>query len=428
MKNSALFFVALLQVLAASGLAGAEPGTAIDWPQWRGIHRDGVSHETGLLDRWPEGGPPTVWSSGAGAGFSGISVVDGRLYTMGDREGAQYLLCIDAMTGVRLWERKLGAAFKNPYGDGPRSTPLVDGDLAFAVGTGGLLLAADRKTGEVAWQHDLVEEFGARLPSSGFASSPLTVGDELILEVGGSGGTFMAFVRQDGRVSWSSQADRTAYSSPIAVTIDGTPQVVFWSGAGLHAVSPRGGGLLWKYRSETLCPVSGDPLNTGTPIFLAPDRLYIASGSGAKMLRIVHSGKQWHPELMWETEQMRSDVNTAVVVGELIYGFNRGILQSIDAKTGEVMWQARGFSRGSLIAADGKLIVFGEGGNLALVEAVPDSFEQLATVQVLDGKNWTAPSLANGYLYLRNHEKLVALNLRQEESGRSENTAAEQGR
>ncbi len=405
-----------LLALIAGGLTAAESRSASDWPQWRGNHRDGISSETGLLDRWPEAGLEVAWSSSAGVGFSSVAVADGRLYTMGDLDGAQFLLCLDAKTGERLWHRRLGATFSSSYGDGPRSTPLVDGDLVFAVGTDGLLLAANRQTGDVAWQHDLVAKFNAEPPVYGFSSSPLLVDDRLILEVGGSQGTFMAFDRQDGRVVWSSQSDVSAYSSPIAVTIDGAQQVVFWSGTGLHAVSPEDGTLLWKFEAQNLCPATGVPLNTGTPIFLPPDRLYFASGAGAKMLRVNRSSKTWSPELLWETEQMRSDVNSAVAIGKYIYGFNRGVLQCLDADSGEIRWRARGFSRGSLIAAGDKLIVLGESGNLALVEATPDAFVQLANLPVLDGRNWTSPSLANGHLYLRNHEKLVALDLRAQAS------------
>jgi len=408
-------FALALPAACASGEAGAkdEPGTgSTDWPQWRGVNRDAVSPETGLLDRWPEGGPEIVWRSTAGAGFSSVAVVDGRLYTLGDLGDGQFLLCLDARSGEELWRRELGAKFEHAYGDGPRSTPVVDGDLVFAVGTGGRLMAATRTGGEVVWQQDLVAEFGSELPSYGFSSSPLIVGDKLLLEVGGKSGTFMAFRKKSGKVVWATQADQPAYSSPIAITIDGTEQVVFWSARGLHAVSPSDGSLLWKYGSETFCSVTGDPLNTGTPIFLAPDRIFIASGSGATLLRVERDGEAFRVEEVWETERMRSDVNSAVRVGDFIYGFNRGILTCLDAGTGEVEWKTRGFDRGSLIAADGKLIVLGEKGNLALVDATPDAFVQRAVATVLRGRNWTSPSLAGGKLYLRNHEQLLCIDLR----------------
>jgi len=221
----------------------------------------------------------------------------------------------------------------------------------------------------------------------------------------------MAFKKSSGEVAWASENDRPAYSSPIDVSIDGVRQVVFWSAHGLHSVASDDGKVLWKYSWETFCPASGDPLNTGTPIFLAPDRVYISSGSGAAMLRVSRDGEKFKVEAVWKSDQMRSDVNTAVLLGDHIYGFDRGILKCLDAGTGEVKWKARGFERGSLIAADGKLIVLGEKGNLALVDANPDEFVERDTVQIFKGRNWTAPSLAGGKLYLRNHEELVCLDL-----------------
>ena len=128
--------------------AGPSANIGLDWPQWRGPGRDAVSPQTGLVREWPEGGPEILWRANIGPGFSGVSVADGKLYTMWDENGKQFLFCLDATTGVEIWRRHLGAAFTHPYGDGPRSTPLVDEGLVFAIGTDGLLLAADKTSGE----------------------------------------------------------------------------------------------------------------------------------------------------------------------------------------------------------------------------------------------------------------------------------------
>jgi outer membrane protein assembly factor BamB len=385
-----------------------------DWPQWRGPGRDALSPQTGLLRAWPESGPEIVWRIPAGAGFSGVTVAGGRLYTLWDENGRQFLVSLDAATGREVWRRPLGAAFTHPYGDGPRSTPLVDGRFVFAIGTDGLLLAADARSGDPLWQHDLVREFDASLPSYGFATSPLLTGGKLVVEAGGAAASFIAFDRTTGRVAWQAGGDRPAYSSPIAITIDGATQVVFWSAHGLHALSADRGTALWNYPWESLCPVTGDPLNTATPIFMPPDRIFLSSGSGAAAIRIVLSGNapRYSVETVWTSGAMRSDVNTSLLFDGHIYGFDRGTLKSLDAGTGEVRWKARGFERGSLIAADGTLIVLGEGGNLALVDATPDAFVQRAAAQVMAGRNWTSPSLAGHRLYLRNHEELVCIDLR----------------
>jgi outer membrane protein assembly factor BamB len=417
MKKLVILFVVLCEALLGGLLqadSSREPASSasFDWPQWRGVNRDAVSSETGLVDRWPDAGPRVVWRAEVGAGFSSVSISGGKLYTLWDEKGTQYLFCLDALTGEERWRRAVGAAFTNHWGNGPRSTPLVDGDLVFAVGTQGRLVAASKDTGELRWQHDLVAEFAAKLPSYGYSSSPLVALDRLVLEAGAKDATFMAFDKQSGEVAWRSESDRPAYSSPIRASIAGVDQIVFWSAHGLHSVSPETGKVLWRYSWETFCAVSGDPLNTGTPIFIEPDRIYISSGSGAAVIRISREGEKFKVDAVWESEKMRSDVNASVRLGRYIYGFDRGTLQCLDAGTGEVRWKARGFQRGSLIAADGKLIVLGEGGQLALVEASPDGFVQMDRAQILDGKNWTSPSLAGGKLYLRNHEELVCLDLK----------------
>jgi outer membrane protein assembly factor BamB len=408
-----LIAAASLTLAGAIFVAGADSTSASpEWPQWRGADRNSVSPEAGLADRWPDDGPAVLWRIKAGSGYSSVSVTGGKIYTLWDEGGTQFLFCLDASTGKEQWRRELGEKFTHHYGNGPRSTPLVDDGIVYAIGTEGRLVAADKETGELLWQHDLVKEFGSRLPSYGYSSSPLVVGDRLFVEAGGENATFMAFDKKTGKVAWSSQNDRPAYSSPIDVTIDGVRQVVFWSAHGLHSVSPDDGKLLWKYGWENFCPVSGDPLNTGTPIFVAPDRIFLSSGSGAALIRISRKGDQLAVETVWKNDRMRSDVNTALLLGDHIYGFNGAILQCVDVTTGEIKWRARGFKRGSLIAAGGKLIVLGEQGNLALVEAIPDEFVQHDSAQVLEGKSWTSPSLAGGKLYLRNHEELVCLDLR----------------
>jgi len=405
-------------VLLAVGLAAAAPGAPTsrhatsDWSQWRGANRNAVALEADLADHWPDAGPRVVWRIEAGEGFSSVTVVGQRLFTLWDEQGKQVLVALDAPTGKERWRYELGPAFQNHYGNGPRTTPLFDDGLLFTVGTQGRLVAVNAETGELVWRHELVDEFGTNLPSYGYSSSPLVVGDKLVLEAGGKDATFMAFDKKTGAVAWRSQYDRAAYSSPIDVTIAGQRQIVFWSAHGLHALAPADGKLLWKYGWETFCPVTGDPLNTGTPIFVAPDRIFISSGSGAAMIRVSRAGESFETETVWKSDRMRSDVNTPLLVGDHIYGFDRGTLQCIDARTGEIKWKARGFQRGSLIAAGGKLIVLGEAGNLALIEAIPDAYVERDSAQVLSGKNWTTPTLAGGRLYLRNHEELICLDVK----------------
>lgn len=391
---------------------GSSEGTSSDWPQWRGLHRDAISSEKGLIDRWGEAGPRVAWRAPVGEGFSSVSVAGGRLYTSWDEKGSQLLVCLDARTGEERWRRAIGGSFTHHYGNGPRVTPLVDEGRVFTVGTQGRLVALDRMSGKLLWQRDLVKEFGAVLPSYGYASSPLAVGDKLVIEAGGKNATFIAFDKKTGEVAWTSGTDSPAYSSPIAISLGGVEQVVFWSAHGLRSVAADDGKALWRHEWETFCPVTGDPLNTGTPIFVPPNRIFISSGSGAAVIQVSRARETFEVEQIWTSDEMRSDVNTSLLLGQYIYGFDRGILKCLDVRTGEVRWKARGFQRGSLIAADGKLIVLGEGGNLAFVEASPKGFVQRSTAQILSGRSWTSPSLAGGRLFLRNHEEIVCLDVK----------------
>lgn len=409
--------IAAVALLAAAPAAeSSSPITDRDWPQWRGPHRDAVSPQQGLLKEWPAGGPEVLWRTPIGEGFSSISVSQGRLYTLWDEAAAQFLVSLDASTGEVLWRRRVDAAFANVWGNGPRSTPAVDHGIVYAVSARGMLYAVNALDGRSLWSHDLAKEYGARIPDYGYASSPLVEDDKLIVEAGGKENhAFMAFGKTTGEVVWASQTDAAAYSSPLAITVGGVRQIVFFSASGLFAVAPEDGSLLWKYGWESRCPSTGMVMNLAHPVFIAPDRIFISGGfgtrTGSAVIHIIADGGSSRSELIWRSEEMRNQLNSSVLYDEHIYGFDVGILQAVDARTGERKWQERGFQRGSLIEADGHLIVLGEEGRLALVEATPAGYREKASASMLDGKSWTMPTLADGRLFLRNQTEMVSLDL-----------------
>lgn len=388
----------------------------LDWPQWRGPNRDGISLETGLLDRWPEKGPEALWRISVGEGYSGVAASNGRLFSMWDEAESQYLVCVDARNGKEMWRHKLGSSFKDGWGNGPRSTPVVDNTIVYVTSARGYLLAVDVADGKVLWDHDLPSEFGGRIPDHGYSSSPLVEGNKLFVEVGGREDySFVAFNKSTGDIIWHSQTDEPSYSSPIAVTMHNTRQIVFLSAAGLFSVSPMDGRLYWRYDWEARCPATKLPTNIATPIFIAPDKIFISGGYGtvigAAVVRIQKRGDRFSVEELWKNKVMKNVVNQSVYYDNCIYGFDNNKLACVDVETGEKKWEIRGFQRGSLIAADGHLIVLSERGKLALVEASPVEFREISSVQILDGICWTSPSLANGRLYLRNHEEMVCFDL-----------------
>jgi outer membrane protein assembly factor BamB len=224
---------------------------------------------------------------------------------------------------------------------------------------------------------------------------------------------YLAFHVGTGELAWKSGSDVAAYSSPIAITVGGVRQVVFFSGGGLRAISPGDGRVLWEYPWQSRCPATGVALNAASPIHIPPDRIFISSGysgdRGAAVIRIIHEGEMFHAEPVWRNEVLETRINSAVLLDDRLYGFHGGILKAIDAGTGTELWKARGFQRGSVIGADGKLIVLGEEGNLALVEATGAAYREISSAQLLSARSWTPPSLAGGRLYLRSVEELLCL-------------------
>lgn len=382
-----------------------------DWPQWLGPDRTGISTETGFLKTWPKGGPAVVWKKNLGEGFSGISVANGRVFTMFAEGDDEFVICLKEESGDEIWRFRTGAKFEEwQGGNGPRSQPTVDGDRVYVLGAEGWLYALNVVNGKMIWSVDLVDGLGGRFPRFGFSNSALVEGDLLFLEAATRKGTFLALRRTDGEVAWASQNDVASYSSPIAVDLAGARQVVYFSGDAAVGLSPVDGSLYWRYPWKT----SYD-LNIATPIFVPPDQIFISSGydHGAALLRIEAGAGGMAATRVWENRRMKNHFGTSVLVGDYIYGFDNAILKCIEARTGKEQWKHRGYGKGALVYADGHLILLSDNGRLALARATPEGFKERAGAQVLAGRSWTAPTLANGRVFVRDMRKIVCLDLRQ---------------
>lgn len=393
--------------LALCLLAGTALAAPADWPQLRGPNRDGVSRETGLLKSWPGAGPKVLWRVPLGEGYSHLAVSKGRLFTLYGAGVNDFAGAYDAATGKLLWRVPLGPKYTDGQGNGPRSTPTVDGDMVYTLTATGRLSALNAADGKKVWEHDLRAKFGAEPPQWGISTSPLVEGNLLLVDVGGSGGkSLVAFDKKTGKAVWTSQSEAAGYSAPIAITVGGVRQVIFFTGRAVLAVAPKDGRLLWRVPWKTDWDV-----NAATPIFVAPDKLYVSSGydTGAALLKISVVEGRVGAEEVWQNRKMKNTFSSSVLHNGHIYGFDKAVLKCIVAATGEEKWKESGFGHGSLILADGQLVVLTERGKLLLVEATPAAYREKGSSQILSGKCWTAPTLANGRLYLRNEEELLAL-------------------
>jgi len=407
--SSTLFTLVLFALVAQfASLAPAQ-----DWPQFRGENRDGISPEKGLLTRWPESGPKEVWRRSIGDGYSAISVVGDRLYTMyaGDNEGqpVEFAAAFDAATGEEIWRTPMGEKYDTEFGNGPRATPTVDGDTVYVLDSQGTFAALSVKDGAERWTVSLPEAFGVKRPNWGFSASALVDGDQVVLECGGAEGkSYAALDKDTGEVKWTfgEGGGQPGYNSAIIVKMNGKKGYVYVANQTLTCIDEQGAEL-WSHPWP-------DGETHASPLFIAPDKIFAsgAEGVGAALIRVGKKGGEAQVEEVWATRFMRNHFSSSIVHDGYIFGFDNATLKSISVDDASLAWAKRGLGKGSLIYADGHLLVLSDRGQLLLVEANGESFVERGSIQALEGRSWTAPTLANGRLYLRNHTEMVVYDLK----------------
>ncbi|MCU0785192.1 MAG: PQQ-binding-like beta-propeller repeat protein [Verrucomicrobia bacterium] len=388
------FFTAAAVVLAAAFFSTA---TAADWPRWRGPDLNGISQETGWSAKWPAGGPKQLWKASVGIGFSSVSVSQGRVYTSGHANNTDTVYCFDAKTGAPVWTFPYAAKLDPKYYEGgPSATPTADSDRIYMFSKRGLVLCLDAAKGGVIWSNNVMESLKAEMPTWGFASSVLVEGDACIVNAGAAG---TAFNKKTGKVLWSSGTDAAGYSTPVPFDAGGERAVALCLKQDVAAIRVKDGKELWRYPWKASYDVNAaDPIISGGKVFISAG--YNRGGAVID----VSSGK---PKPVWENKNMRNHFNSCVLLNGFLFGFDGDAgkatttLKCLELATGEGKWSEKtGF--GGLMAADGKLIVLTEKGELMVVEATSEKFKPISRAQVLGGKCWTTPVLANGQIFCRN--------------------------
>lgn len=389
--------------VAVLGLAvGVQAGRADDWPQWRGPDRNGISKETG----WFATGAvaKTVWKASVGAGYSSVAVSGGKLYTMGNEKDKDAIVCLNAVTGAEQWRYEYPC--RSGSHAGPRCTPAVSDGKVYALSREGMLVCLDAKDGSEKWKRDLAKEQGAEAPGWGFASSPLLRGTRVIVNVGGSG---TAVDKDSGEPVWKSGGKGAGYASAVPLTVMGKPALALFAQKGLIAVDEASGARLWEHAWSTSYDVNApDPVVVG-------DKVLITSGYGRGAALLDVAGAV--PKVVWENKSIASQFSSVVLLDGHLYGITGntggGELRCIKADTGEVKWSYGKTGFGSLIMADGKLIVLNEQGTIFVVKVATEACSVLWEGKVHEPTCWTMPALANGLIYCRNAKgNLVAVDLR----------------
>ncbi len=389
-----------------------------DWPQFLGQDRNGISQETGLLDAFPAGGPEVVWRVPGGVGMSAVTIADGLAITTLNDSGKQWLVAFDAKTGERAWQTGLAAEYKNGQGDGPRATAAVSGGVVYAFTGDGVLCAVDQKTGELVWRTDAVQQCRASESEYGMSSSPLVVGQSVIVHVGGSGTSVAAFGTSNGQLQWSAGSGPAGYSSPTLMTVAGKQQIVSMTGDKVLGIDPNDGAVLWTYDFPT--PYA---CNTANPVSVDGD-VFISAGEnhGCVFIDVEQTGGKFEAKEHWASVDsksvMRNEWQTSVLIDGYLYGFdNVGAagptthLTCIDAETGETVWRRTRFGKGNLVYADGKLWITTMDGELVLVKVTPDGYQELGRAKLF-GRTRQSLSIADGLGYIRDNQEVVCIKLR----------------
>lgn len=402
--------------LLLATLTAALAATAADWPQWRGPDRTDISKETGLLKSWPEGGPKLVWiNKDVGLGYSGHAIAGGKLFTLGLRGDNELLIAVDVKTGKELWATPVGPILKNGWGDGPRSSPTVDGDTVFALSGTGALIAAKAADGKEVWKANM-RDFGGKIPGWGYCESVLVDEGKVICTPGGGQGTLLALDKATGKKVWQTDGwtDGAHYSSPIIVTHNGARQYIQLTSQNVAGVEAKSGKVLWK--SEW----PGKTAVIPTPIF-KDGHVYITSGYGVgcKLVKVA-AGNQVSD--VYFNQNMINHHGGVILIGDKLYGHSdKGGWTCQDFLTGEVAWASKNFGKGAVHCADGMLYCLEESsGTVALVEPNPKDWTEKGRFKLTPqttqrnpkGKVWTHPVVSDGKLYLRDQELLFCFDVK----------------
>lgn len=390
-----------------------------DWTNFRGPNRDGIVASTISLD-WSKKPPRQLYRQPVGEGYSSFVLGGGRAYTMEQRRGDEALVCYDAATGRELWTMQYPARFTETLGgDGPRATPTLDGERVYTLGAEGHLFCVKAADGEVIWNRHVLKDFGGENLTWAMSGSPLIVDDmALVTSSGVRAPAIQAYDKLTGKLRWDAEVGRQGYTSLVTATLLGTRQVLNLAADKLIAIDPANGKTLWTFPWPTSMGI-----NCSQPIPIGEDRVFVSAGygHGCALVKLARDGEKFTAKEVWSSVKMKNKFSASVIFDGHVYGLDEGTLACLNLDTGERKWKGKSYGHGNLLLVAGArtdakalaahVIVLSEDGELALVRATPEKFEELGAVQALKGRTWNNFSLTGTLLLARNHKEMVAYDL-----------------
>lgn len=412
--------ILILATLIPAGVSHAD-----DWPGWRGPNRDGISKETGLLQSWPDNGPPVAWTAqDLGAGYSSVAVAGGKVFGAGKRDNDEVVWCLDEKTGKQLWSTIIGPGQRASRGDGPRGTPTIDGDRLYHLDVNGLLVCLDAGTGKLVWSKSLPKDFGGKMMSGwGWSESPLIDGNLVLASPGGKGAGIVALDKKTGNTVWKANVPgdcRAAYSSIVVSNGGGVKQYVQLLRCGAVGVRAKDGKFLWS--NNSIC--NGTAM-VPTPI-VDGNHVFVSTGyrTGSALIELTPDGQGGvnAKQLYFKNgNELQNHHGGLILLDGHIYGghgHNAGAPICLNMKTGEFAWKEnRGPGSGSaaIAYADGHVYFRYQDGKLALIEASPRGYKLKSAFKLASQSrlpSWPHPVIANGKLFIRDQDKLFCFNIK----------------
>ncbi len=398
-----------------------------DWPQWQGPQRTAICKETGLLQSWPEGGPKILWQvENLGKGYSTPSIAAGRILIMGHAEDEDYVFCLKEKDGSLLWKQSLGSLKgRGRVGRmGARCTPTVDGDRLYALGVFGDLACLNVADGKILWKKDLREDFKGRRGGWGYAESPLIDGEKVLVTPGGSEATIVALDKMSGSLIWKCPIEEgysAGYSSIIVAEVDGLRQYIQFLGRGrgdnaskgaVVGVRAKDGKFLWSFSDA-----GNRTANITTPVF-QKNQVFATSayGTGGALAELKRDGENTSAKVVYFTKDFQNHHGGMILLGDHLYGNNRGELVCLHFQTGKVAWKSRKPGKGAILYADQRLYYRDErNGNVYLIGATPEEYKQHGVLEQPNrsgDRAWAHPVIANGRLYIADQSVLICYDVK----------------